>query len=166
MAYCTKCGTETPGGAQFCNACGTAITAPTMARATSPGTIQTDMQSELPKNNAEENKGMAALSYIIFFIPLLTGDYKKSSFVKFHANQGTLLFLATFALGVSTNIILAVFRAMFFNFNAWGIMGLLTTVFNALWLLPTVLVIIGIINASNGKEKHLPIIGNKFTIIK
>ena len=31
---------------------------------------------------------MAIIAYILFFVPLLTGDRKKSPFVKFHTNQG------------------------------------------------------------------------------
>jgi len=117
-------------------------------------------------SDAEANKGMAVLAYILFFVPLLTGDYKKSPFVKYHTNQGTILFIASVALGVVINILTAIFRAVFWNWFTWGIYGILSTMLNALWIVPTVLMILGIVNVVNGKEKPLPIIGDKLTIIK
>jgi hypothetical protein len=48
----------------------------------------------------------------------------------------------------------------------WGFYGLFNTLFNALWIVPTVFFFLGIINASNGKTKPLPLIGERFTIIK
>ena len=117
-------------------------------------------------NDAEANKGMAVIAYILFFIPLLTGDYKKSQFVKYHTNQGTILFIASVALGIVINILSAILRAALWNIFTWGIYGLFSTVLNALWIVPTVLMILGIINAVNGVTKPLPIIGDKLTIIK
>ena len=117
-------------------------------------------------SDTEANKGMAVLAYILFFVPLLTGDYKKSPFVKYHTNQGTILFIASVALGVVINILTAIFRAVFWNWFTWGIYGILSTMLNALWIVPTVLMILGIVNVVNGKEKPLPIIGDKLTIIK
>ena len=40
-----------------------------------------------------KNTTMAIIAYIIFFVPLLTGDAKKDSFVKYHVKQGLVLFL-------------------------------------------------------------------------
>ena len=108
------------------------------------------VQQADPKD-AEQNKAMAIIAYILFFIPLLTGDHKKSPFVKFHANQGTILFLAAFA--------------------AYIVSSMLTVVIIGIFLLPLCFIaslafcIIGILNAVNGKMTPLPIIG-KFTIIK
>jgi hypothetical protein len=48
----------------------------------------------------------------------------------------------------------------------WGTYNLLSTLFNTLWLAPIALLVLGIINASNGTTKPLPIIGEKFTLIK
>ena len=75
MVFCQKCGAELQTGIKFCPVCGTPI----------------DQMQQTQANDAEQNKMMAILSYIIFFIPLITGDHKKSPFVKFHVNQGTLL---------------------------------------------------------------------------
>jgi uncharacterized membrane protein len=118
--------------------------------------------------DAQDNKVMAILSYILFFVPLLTGAHKTSPFVKFHTNQGTVLFLLCVAWGVVQGILTAIFTAMLFNPRNWtgfGVLGIITTILGLLWLVPSVLAVLGIINAATGKVKELPIIG-KFTIIK
>lgn len=50
-----------------------------------------------PDKDVEENKGIAALSYvwILFLVPLL--GKKDSKFAKFHAKQGLILFIISFA---------------------------------------------------------------------
>ena len=113
---------------------------------------------------------MAILSYILFFVPLLTGAHKTSPFVKFHTNQGTVLFLLCVAWGIVQGILTSIFTAMLFNPRNWagggfGALGLVTTILGLLWLVPTALGILGIVNAATGKVKELPIIG-KLTIVK
>ena len=121
--------------------------------------------------DAESNKGMAIISYIgiLFIIPLLTGDYKKSPFLRFHTNQGFVLFLTAVALWIVWSIIWAIairgiYRGIYYSYSwgAWGFMGTLSWI---LWLAIAALCVIGIINAASGKMKPLPLIG-KFTIIK
>lgn len=158
MIYCTKCRAQNYDTAQFCQSCGMAV-----ANKTTP---PDKTQQAISKEDAESNKGMAILSYILFFIPLLTGDHKKSPFVKFHVNQGTVLFITMAAIGIGSSILMAILRAVFFNWFAWGILGVFSAILNLVWILPMILTVIGIINASSGKAKHLPVIGNKFTIIK
>ena len=41
----------------------------------------------------KKNTTMAVIAYIIFFVPLLTGDAQKDAFVKYHVKQGLVLFL-------------------------------------------------------------------------
>jgi len=136
MAICGNCGANVEDGVKFCPTCGAELS---------------DPPPETNANDAEQNKMMAILAYIIFFIPLLTGDHKKSPFVKYHTNQGTVLFL--FSLGASI------------------VSSVLTVVVIGCFLMPLfflgslVLCIMGIMNAANGKMKPLPLIG-KFTIIK
>ena len=122
-----------------------------------------------PANDAEANKLMAVLAYILFFIPLITGDHKKSPFVKFHTNQGTILFGLSFAYGIVSSILRAVIKVRtgsifgytysytpgWLNFILWiGNLGIFA------------LCVYGIINAATGKTKPLPVIGDKITIIK
>jgi uncharacterized membrane protein len=102
--------------------------------------------------DAENNKAMAIIGYILpilFFIPLVT-DAKNSPFAKFHANQQLNLFLAAIAVNIVGTII---------PFLGWFII----LPFGSLALL--VVAIIGIINASKGEKKALPIIGG-FALIK
>ncbi|MBU0661155.1 hypothetical protein KKG22_03160 [Patescibacteria group bacterium] len=95
------------------------------------------------KEDIEKNKGMAALAYIIFFLPMLT-EAKDSPYAMFHANQGLVL------------LILAVLISMFGSLPLIGwfvIMPLGSLLVIVLWF-------IGIINAINGKMTELPLIGS------
>jgi len=114
--------------------------------------------------DAQENKTMAILAYILFFIPLLTGAHKTSPFVRFHTNQGTVLFLASLAFGVVYWILMSLLTSLLLT-GAWGLWSVLSTILGLAWLLVLALCIIGIVNAAGGKMKPLPVIGG-FTIIR
>lgn len=95
-------------------------------------------------SGSKHNTTMAIIAYIIFFIPILTGATKKSSFVKYHVKQGLTLFL----LAVLINVI-----GWIIPFYLW---------LQISWLLSfgvLILLIIGISNAVSNKEKPLPVIG-------
>jgi uncharacterized membrane protein len=109
--------------------------------------------------DAEENKVMAVLAYILFFIPLLAGAHKTSPFVRHHANQGTVLFIASALYGVAYSILSMILA--FIPFFGWALIGIL----GIAGIAPLVLCIIGIVNAANGTMKALPVIGS-FTVIK
>lgn len=101
------------------------------------------MTDLIPSLGGKKNTTMAVIAYILFFVPLLTGDAKKDAFVKFHTKQGLVLFLACVLINVVSWILP-------WNFG-WII-----------WLLSVgtfVLFIIGIMNAVNGKQEPLPVIG-------
>jgi len=100
------------------------------------------------KADAEKNKGMAIVAYIIFFIPLLAA--KDSKFAMYHANQGLILFLTSVIIWVVGGII---------PFLGWFIILPLGELFIL------ILAIMGIINAAKGEMKPLPLIGG-FNIIK
>jgi len=91
--------------------------------------------------DVEKNKTMAILAYFIFFLPLVT-DAKDSPFAKFHANQSLVLLLGMFVL-------------MFINIIPF--LGQLLWFFGSIALF--VFWIMGLINASGGKMKELPLIG-------
>jgi uncharacterized membrane protein len=97
---------------------------------------------------------MAIIAYILFFVPLIAGTHKTSPFVKFHTNQGTVLFIAGIAYGVAASILQVIFA---FIPVIGGILSLLVSLCGLAWL---VLLILGIVNAANGEEKPLPVIGN------
>jgi uncharacterized membrane protein len=120
--------------------------------------------------DAQQNKVMAMLAYIVFFVPLLTGDSNRSPFVKFHTNQGAILFIAavvfSIALGIVTSVLgLLVGILSFVNPLLFTPLRFLISMLNILGLIPLGFVILGAINASNGEMKQLPYIGH-FTIIK
>ncbi|HAI73918.1 TPA: hypothetical protein DCL22_00845 [Candidatus Moranbacteria bacterium] len=91
---------------------------------------------------------MAIIAYIIFFVPLLAA--RDSKFAMYHANQGLNLFLLAVAVSVVGAII---------PFLGWFII----LPFGHLAVL--IFVIMGIINASKGEMKPLPLIG-KIELIK
>jgi len=106
-------------------------------------------QSQAPVPKAEKNTGMAIVAYILFFVPLLT-DAKNDPFVKYHVKQGLVVFVGW--------IIVAIISAIL-PWSLWIISRLL----NVLLL---VLVVMGIMNASQGKQNPLPVVGNLAEKIK
>ena len=161
MAFCGKCGTKVDEGVKFCPSCGNPMEAPAPEQQaqTQQNTAQADFSAKVTnlnntaditdqfdKDDIEKNKVMGLLAYILFFIPLLAA--KDSPFARYHANQGLVLFLAA----ILSSVILII------PILGWIIAPILSIVI-------TVLAVIGIINALNGKAKELPIIG-KFKILK
>ncbi|WP_294653636.1 DUF4870 domain-containing protein [uncultured Ruminococcus sp.] len=100
----------------------------------------------------QTNKVWAALSYvgILFILPLLVNG-GQSRYAKYHANQGFILFLTNIVVGIASAIL--------------GKIPVLGAVLSALLSLASLaLMIIGIINAANGKAKQLPLIGGLFHV--
>ena len=86
---------------------------------------------------------LAIISYIgiLCLIPILMKD--KDGFIKFHAKQGLVLFIAEAITWI-------IFAAL--PYQLWFLYNLLTL----LWI---ILSVIGIINAVKGEQKSLPVIG-------
>lgn len=98
----------------------------------------------MPVTSHDQNKLMAVLAYIG---PLVLVSYftaKDNQFVKFHIKQGLVLF--------AVEVIMWVLGSMMMFYSLWMI-------FNLVNLALFVLSIIGIVNAVNGKEKELPVVG-------
>ena len=95
----------------------------------------------------EQNKTMAGLAYIIFFLPLLVCP--DSQYGRFHANQGLLLLLLSFAGSIILTII--------------PIIGWLLLPIFGLGIL--ILAVMGLVNGFGGKAKELPLIG-KYRLLK
>jgi uncharacterized membrane protein len=93
-------------------------------------------------SDVEKNKGIAAATYIIFFLPYIAA--KDSKFAMFHANQSLVLLI----VAVAGNIVLPLIPIL--GWILWPFFGLAVFV---LW-------IIGVVNALNGKTKELPLIGS------
>jgi len=154
MAKCKKCGKTLDEGAKFCPSCGTAVSGKSVK-------TETQKLQQADALDAEQNKGMAVVAYLLFFVPLITGDHKKSPFVKFHTNQGTILFIAVAALWIVYSILASIFISSY-SLALIGFIGILSPLFS---IGTIVFLVIGIINAVQGRMKPLPLIG-KFEIIK
>jgi len=137
MTFCVKCGGRIEDGTKFCGSCG--------------------FSSE---SDAQANKFMAIMAYWLFFIPLITGDYKKSPFVRYHTNQGIVFLIASWVV-----VLIALIPAMILAF----IPGVGTVVLYVLIIGGTFINIvprvIGTLNVLKGEMKPLPIIG-KYKIFK
>lgn len=109
-------------------------------------------KAKVEDSDVEKNKAMAIIGYILpilFFVPLL-GEQKDSKFAKFHANQQLLLLIA----GIAVNVVgVAVPILGWFIVLPFGSIALL------------VFAIIGIVHASKGETKKLPLIGD-FELLK
>lgn len=104
-----------------------------------------------PSSGQKQNTAMAAVAYILFFIPLLTGDAKKDEFVKYHVKQGLVLFI----LGIAINIVDRIIPIYSWFFITY-----------ILSLGALVLLIIGIKNALSGKKEPLPLVGQFSELFK
>ena len=115
-----------------------------------PETQSQQQQSVPPQQNsvpqgtqppaANNDMVMGILAYILFFIPLLAGV--NSPFVRYHTNQGLVLFLFWVAGWVASMILPLLF---------------LIIPFYSLFLF--ILWVLGIINVTKGEMKPLPLIG-------
>ena len=119
-------------------------------------------QPQFVDNDARDNKIMAAIAYILFFIPLIANADGKSRFVRYHTNQGTVLFVSSLALSVAVWAIQRVLIIVLaINWTFASLAGIISGLLGlAAGLVPLVLMILGIINAANEKYEPLPIIGH------
>lgn len=125
-----------------------------------------DMTDQFDKADVEQNKVMAILAYfgILVLVPILAA--KDSKFARFHSNQGLILCIAMFAWIIADTVQTAVLRAILWRgLGLWDIYSLCGTILNLVYILFTVLAIIGIINVVNGRAKELPFIG-KYHLLK
>jgi uncharacterized membrane protein len=106
--------------------------------------------------DVEKNKVMGILAYlgILWLVPLLAA--KDSPFAKYHCNQGLVLFLGAMCVWFCCLIITFIPFLNLIMILLWPVFGITCLVF----------AILGIINAANGVCKPLPLIGNRFTLIK
>ncbi len=87
---------------------------------------------------------MACLAYVLFFIPMITGDSKRDEFVKYHTKQGFALFIVCIAIYI-LGMVVPFFRIL--------------PVITLLNLGTLILFIVGLVNAASDKKQPLPVIG-------
>ena len=109
----------------------------------------------------DNTKVFSVLSYIgILWLVGLIAE-RENPKVKFHVNQGIVLTIFSAALSIAVSILSAILIA---------ISPVLFVISSLLWFVDSVVIIVwmvlGIINASKGINKPLPLIGSLFTILK
>ena len=178
MAFCGKCGQQVNDDVKFCPACGavmgavsqqttqTGSNADALSNKLSDFNKTADSTADFDKADIEQNKVMAILAYlgILVLVPIFAAP--NSKFARYHANQGLILCIATIGWAIVDYILTAILLAIFWKgLGLWGAYSLCATLLNLVYIAFTVLAIIGIINAANGRAKELPFIG-KFRILK
>lgn len=106
--------------------------------------------TESLNDDVANHKTLAIVGYILpilFFLPLLSEEGKKSEFARFHANQHLILLIALVGLYFVHS-----FLFMMFFMGGYFIMNIINLAF-------FVLMVIGIINAAKGEMKELPLVG-------
>ena len=106
-------------------------------------------QLHITPEEIEKGKTMAFVAYLIFFVPLLMDEYRTNKFVMFHTEQSIVLLI--------------------FNIAA-GIVGTITCGIGLILYIPwLIFLIMGCMNALQGKVQPLPLIGQfgeKFNLVK
>ena len=161
MPFCGKCGGSINEGAGFCPSCGAPAGGQPAQQSWQDINNTADTTAEYDPADIEANKIFAALSYlgILVIVPFLAAP--NSKFARFHANQGLTLFLLIIAYSILSFILNVIFTAI----NLWVLVILITLLIFALSIPLIVLIILGLMNAIQGKAKELPFIG-KIKIIK
>ncbi len=184
MAFCGNCGTKIDDNAKFCPGCGKAVEAPpateqpkteatNQPKAEQAQGQQTDFSAKLSalnntadttadydKQDIETNKAMALLAYLSWLVLIPIFAAKNSKYARFHCNQGLVLAICEIIWWIGTAIINAICYAI-----AWWLGSIVSIVLGLVNIIFLVLLIVGIMNALNGKAKELPIIG-KIKILK
>lgn len=114
-----------------------------------------DTTPEFEEDDIKQNSVLSILSYLswLVLVPILAAP--NSKFARFHANQGLILAI----IETVCNSVLGILSTI--PFFGW-MFALLMALIN---LVCVVLSIIGIVNASGGRAKELPIIGG-FRLLK
>lgn len=169
MAFCAKCGTQVNDGVKFCPGCGAPMGGSQNQRddlnvKLSNLNNTADETSSFDPRDIENNKAMAILAYLSWLVIIPLFAAKDSKFARFHANQGLVLAITEIVWWVAEGILSSLLWSIL-GYNLWGVYSLLTTILGLVNIVFLVLLVIGIMNAVNGRAKELPVIG-KFKILK
>ena len=156
MAYCGKCGSKLADEeVKVCPACGASTELPEQDPGRPiyrpPVVPGAPMRADI--RDAQENKVMAILAYLgpLVLIPLLS--CRESPFACFHTNQGLALFFAEAIYGIVCGtvswLLLSIAWPLRFLLWVWGAASIVFLAF----------AVVGILSASRGEMKTLPVIG-------
>lgn len=148
--FCKKCGKELNNDVKFCDGCGAVLEEQEQANE-QPMVNNQPPSSTLATDSS--NKIIFVLSYlgVLFFLPLVVCP--NSSVGKFHANQGLSLLIVSIGGSIAISILYTII----------SFLGFLSPLFS---LVIFIFMIMGMVNAYNGKQVPLPIIGTLFNFIK
>jgi len=104
-------------------------------------TFNNEQFNQPPAQEVKPNLKMAALAYVLFFVPLLTSA-KNDQFVRYHVKQGLALLATCAALQIIGYV----------SFMSW-------LFFWPMAVVVLILMVLGIYNAMKGRQKPLPVIG-------
>jgi len=145
--FCSKCGAENPEGAKFCSKCGAELGAPAAA-----------------KPEAETTVGMSpnVAGFLCYVAMWITGIVfvlleKKSTFVKFHAWQSIMTFVA---LTVVQIILLTIVAIIPDSPVLWRVADVFNVFSDIVWLIIVGLWIALMILAYQGKMWKVPLAGD------
>jgi len=117
-------------------------------------------EKQAPKSGGPTNtpgeqqlKMISAVGYlgILFLVPFLM--FPKEKFAVFHANQGLILLI----MAVGLIILMPIIGVVTFG------LGLL--LYPLIWIFIVAMLVVGVVNAFNGKMKRLPLVGG-FDMLK
>ena len=97
---------------------------------------------------------MGILAYIGFLVLVPILAEKQNPFVRYHANQGLVLFLGEILYALLHRVLVRVFLVTIFPLGV-----VLNIVLSIASLVFVAYMVIGIVNVCNGKAKELPVIG-------
>ncbi len=146
MSYCKNCGAQKADNAPHCPNCGASDPAGQARSFVDQMGNTADYTCQMDPRDISENKIMAILAYLSWLILIPIFAAPNSRFARFHINQALPLVIASFVLSILGGVM---------TFILWPL-GLL------FWLADIgicVLIILGIINAAQGRAKELPITG-------
>nr|WP_296266020.1 zinc-ribbon domain-containing protein [uncultured Merdimonas sp.] len=162
MKYCVKCGERVGDDVQFCPSCGAKIPKGTEEKRQSYDGQQEEYGYQSASGpeyfrpeDVRQNKAMGVLSYIgvLVLVPLLAGN-KQSEYVRFHLNQGAVLFIISAVVNILDEH--GFFGVSLFHLVNFGIFSLVLDLLN---LILFVMMIVGIVSACRGTRTELPVIG-------
>ena len=122
--------------------------------------LTTTAQGFDPQDIAQ-NKVMAILNYCLIIWFWIASGVSGSKFAKYHANQAIVLWISVIASLIILTILSAIIVPFLFFFSI-----IVLILMFVIYIAAFVFTIIGIINASKGEAKPLPVIGTMFTIMK
>jgi uncharacterized membrane protein len=118
MAFCSQCGTSVKDGASFCGSCGARVLAPAVGAPTVPPIVTPAASSSAISSNV-----VAVFAYVLTVITglifLLVEPYKNDKFVRFHALQSILFYLAAIGVWGLFALVASLLGFITFGLGAW-----------------------------------------------